>query len=193
MKPKILVILGSTRQGRVGAQVASWLMGRLQARPEAEYEAVDLRDHPLPMFDSPMPPSTGRYPPEARAWAGLIGSADGFVVVMPEYNHGYPAVLKNALDHVYGEWNRKPMAIVSYGAHAGGYRGAEQLRQVAIELQMVPVREQLAIPMAWLAFDEAGELRQPMADEVLGRMLDDLAWWARALKPARDAMPVHAG
>jgi NAD(P)H-dependent FMN reductase len=193
MKPQILVILGSTRQGRTGERVADWLMRRLREQSAAEFTLVDLRDHPLPLFDNPHPPSFGQYAPEAEGWARLIGSADGYVFVAPEYNHGYPAVLKNALDHVYREWNRKPMAVVSYGGGpAGGFRGAEQLRQVAVELQMVPVREQLAIPVAWMAFDDSGELRQPMADETLARMVDDLVWWALALKPAREAQLVRS-
>lgn len=187
MRPSILVILGSTRQGRQGERVAGWLMRQLERHPHADFELVDLRDWPLPFFDNPAPPVSGQYAPEARRWAEKVAAGNGYIVVTPEYNHGYPAVLKNALDHVYREWNRKPVAFVSYGAAAGGYRAAEQLRQVAGELQMVPVREQVGIPFAWTAFDEQGDLRQQGVDRAVARMVDDLLWWARALKAARAA------
>ena len=187
MKPRILVILGSTRQGRQGERVSRWLMRQLERWPAAEFELVDLRDHPLPFFDNPAPPASGQYGPEAQRWAEKVSSGDGYIVVTPEYNHGYPAVLKNALDHVYREWNRKPVALVSYGGPAAGYRAAEQLRAVAVELQMVPIREQLGIPLVWMAFDADGDLRQPGVDRPLTGMVDDLLWWTGALKAARDA------
>ncbi len=151
MRQRILVILGSTRQGRAGAAVSRWLMDQLQRRDQVDFELVDLRDVPLPFFNHPLPPASGQFAPEVKSWAETVGAADGYVIVTPEYNHGYPAVLKNALDHVYREWNRKPVAFVSYGAAGGGYRAAEQLRSVAVELQMVPIREQLAIPFVWTA------------------------------------------
>ena len=90
--------------------------------------------------------------------AGRDRTADGFIIVTPEYNHGYSAVLKNAIDYVYDGWNKKPVAFVSYGGPAGGSRAIEQLRQVAIELQMHPVREQVTIPYIWSALSDSGEL-----------------------------------
>ena len=94
----------------------------------------------------------------AKRWAEKIEGADGFIIVTPEYNHGYSAVLKNAIDYVYDGWNKKPVAFVSYGGPAGGSRAIEQLRQVAIELQMHPVREQVTIPYIWSALSDSGEL-----------------------------------
>lgn len=185
MNPRILVILGSTRAGRQGEQVARWLMRQLERQPGADFELVDLRDYPLPFFDSPVPPASGHYMPEARRWAEKVASGDGFIILTPEYNHGYPGVLKNALDHVYREWNHKPVAFVSYGAVGGGYRAVEQLREVAVELQMAPIREQVGIPLVWMAFDEAGEMRQPGVDQALARMVSDLLWWTHALAAAR--------
>lgn len=184
--PHILVILGSTRQGRHGDSVADWLMGRLQARPDATCELVDLRDLALPFFDAAVPPAYGAVAPEARDWSDRVAAADGFIFVMPEYNHGYPAPLKNAIDHLFGEWAHKPAAIVSYGASGGGYRGAEQLRQVLIELKVVPIREQVGIPAIWGAFDEAGVPRHAGLDSALDTMAAELLWWATALIPARD-------
>lgn len=120
MRPRIPVILGSTRQGRAGESVSRRLMDQLQRRDDADFQLVDLRDFPLPFFNHPLPPASGRYAPEAKSWAETVEAGDGFLIVTPEYNHGYPAVLKNALDHVYQEWNRKPVAFVSYGAAGGG-------------------------------------------------------------------------
>lgn len=189
MKPRILVILGSTRDGRVGEQVARWLMRKLEDRPEADFELVDLRDYPLPIYAGP----SGDGPdPAVRRWVDKVAAADGYVVVTPEYNHGYPAPLKGALDHAYREWNRKPVAFVSYGGHAAGYRAVEQLRLVAVELQMVPIREQVGIQSPWAAFDRDGELPRPGADEAVRQMIDDLLWWARALRRARAADPAAA-
>ncbi len=172
MKPTILVILGSTREGRIGEKVARWLMKQLATRSDADFELADLRDYALLDVDGPR-------------WAEKVAAADGYVVVTPEYNHGYPAALKGALDHAYREWNRKPVAFVSYGGHAAGYRAVEQLRLVAIELQLAPIREQLGIQAPWAAFDADGTLTQPGAEEAVGRMADDLLWWAQALHHAR--------
>jgi NAD(P)H-dependent FMN reductase len=188
MPPRILVILGSTRPNRNGEKVAGWFMGVAGARDDAEYQLVDLRDWDLPYYDSPVPPAFARPEGRVAEWAALVDSADGFVIVTPEYNHGYPAALKSHLDAVYQPWNRKPVAFVSYGAAGAGYRAVEQLRQVAVELQMAPIREQFGIPLVWTAFDEGGALRDGDALRgFAGRLLDDLLWWAVALRRARTA------
>ncbi|HTX19838.1 MAG TPA: NAD(P)H-dependent oxidoreductase, partial [Bacteroidota bacterium] len=109
---------------------------------------IDLRDWQLPMYDEPISPvsNKGIYTnPIGRKWADKIGEADGYIIVTPEYNHGYPAVLKNAIDWVFQEWRRKPVGFVSYG-NLGGARVIEQLRQVVIELQMLPIRNAVHIP-----------------------------------------------
>jgi len=186
--PHILVILGSTRQGRHGDKVVRWLMRRLNTHTEAAFDVVDLRDLALPLFDAAVPPAFGAVAVEAREWAERVARADGFIFVMPEYNHGYPAPLKNAIDHLFTEWARKPAAIVSYGASGGGYRGAEQLRQVLVELKIVPVREQVGIPAIWSAFDEAGEPHNSMLNGAAEAMIAELLWWATALIPAREGV-----
>jgi NAD(P)H-dependent FMN reductase len=185
-RPHILVILGSTRQGRHGDKVIQWLMRGLNARSDASFELVDLRDLALPFFDAAVPPAYGQVAAEARGWSEGVGNADGFIFVTPEYNHGYPAPLKNAIDHLFKEWAHKPAAIVNYGGPAGGYRGAEQLRQVLSELKVVPVREQVGIPAIWAAFDAAGEPQNAALDGSLEAMTTELLWWATALIPARD-------
>jgi NAD(P)H-dependent FMN reductase len=174
MPPTILVVLGSTRENRQGAAVARWIAKQAYGRAAAAYELVDLKDWPLPFHETSVPPALGQYDVGTRRWAERIGSAGGFIFVTLEYNHGYPAVLKNAIDHLYRRWGHKPAAVVSYGASGAGYRAAEQLRQVVVELRMVPVREQVGVPVVWQAFDEQGSMR----DEALARsarsMLDEL-------------------
>ncbi len=189
--PRIQVILASTRPGRFGEKPAAWIMDRLSARTDLHAELVDLRDHPLPIFDQPASPArTLRdYPTEATArWGRTVDEADGFVIVTPEYNHGYPASLKNALDHIFPELNRKPVAFVGYG-NVGGARAIEQLRLVAVELEMAPLRHavhilpELMVP-AMKADPFTPELFAPL-DGRLDTAATDLVWWASALGAAR--------
>ncbi|GHO70083.1 hypothetical protein KSC_089750 [Ktedonobacter sp. SOSP1-52] len=187
---RILVIFGSTRQGRRGEVVANWLMDRLATRTDAIFELVDLRDISLPFFDSPTSPVYGHIAPEAEQWAALVDRADGFIFVTPEYNHGYSAVLKNAIDHLYSQWAHKPAAIVSYGGFAAGYRAAEQLRQVLIELKMVPIREQVGISLVpnWVpsVSDAPDSPSGVFLDRSFNGMMTELLWWVTALIPARE-------
>jgi len=145
----ISVILGSTREGRYGDKPAHWILGKLAARDGVDAQLLDLRDYPLPMFDRQRPPprvTDGDYGhPVAQAWAQQIARSDGFVMTAAEYNHGYTAVLKNALDWIYREWNRKPVSFVGYGS-MGGARAVEQLRQVAVELELAPLRHAVHLP-----------------------------------------------
>jgi NAD(P)H-dependent FMN reductase len=135
-KPRLLVILGSTRKGRICPQVAAWVVEIGQAAIEASFEIVDLRDWPLPMDDEPGVPAAGKYVKEhTLAWSRKVSEGDAVVFVTPQYNWGYPAPLKNALDHLYEEWRDKPAVIVTYGGHGGG-KCAQQLRQVALGLNM---------------------------------------------------------
>ena len=132
----------------------------------------------------------GRPPYEnevVRKWTAAIGASDGFIIVTPEYNYGPPAVLKNALDWVYPEWNRKAVGFVSYGG-VGGARGVQQLRETAIELQLAPIRSSVHIPVATLmAHFQGGDVDKGLADleKPAKVMLDDLLWWTTALTTAR--------
>jgi NAD(P)H-dependent FMN reductase len=135
---KIQVIIGSVRPSRIGDQVAAWVIGTVAGLDGFTFEIVDLKDWPLPLDDEPNQPKHGGYlQPHTRAWSYKIAQADGYVFLTPQYNWGYPASLKNALDHLYYEWEGKPAAIVSYG-HRGGVKVAEQLRQVLTGLHMLP-------------------------------------------------------
>ena len=185
MAPKILVLLASTRQGRMGERIARWFLPIAERREDLAVEPTDLRDWKLPYYDEPMSPSRGPYPENVKPWAEHIGAADGFIVVTPEYNYGYPAVLKSAMDAIYREWNRKPIAFVSYGGWAAGTRSVQQLRLVAIELQMVPVRHTIAFQFAGRLLDAEGRLQNAeFYERAANTMLDELAWWAALLKEA---------
>ena len=170
------VLLGSTRQGRVGGRIARWFLEQARGRDDLVLELVDLRDWPLPFFDSPVPPARGSYEdPAQQAWAAHVARADAYVLVTPEYNHGYPAVLKNALDHLFAEWRGKPVAFVGYGGTGGGIRAVEQLRQVVVELDMHPLRDAVHIHRAYAAFDDHGQLREPWHARDAVAVLDGIA------------------
>jgi NAD(P)H-dependent FMN reductase len=187
----ISVIVGSTRQGRFSEKPAQWIFEHLGKRKEIEARLLDLRDFPMPFFDQAVPPSMpGRppYPNEVvQKWTAQIGASDGFVFVTPEYNYGTSAVLKNAIDWVYPEWNRKAAAFVSYGS-AMGARAVQQLRETAIEVQMAPIRSSVPLPVATLwAHFQGGDVNKGLAemDQQAAAMIDDLLWWTSALKTAR--------
>jgi NAD(P)H-dependent FMN reductase len=196
----IQVILGSTRQGRFGDKPAHYVLGELQKRADVRAELVDLMDWPLPFFDHPVSPMRAKItePAIVAKWAAKVGEADGYVIVTPEYNHGYPAVLKNALDWVYTEWTKKPVGFVGYGS-TGGARAIEQLRQVVIELEMVPIREALHIPIdVYLAVVKetapaAPELFQPLREGLFGdrvaKFLDALVKHAHGTRVWRAETP----
>jgi NAD(P)H-dependent FMN reductase len=197
---KIKVIIGTTRQGRFSEKPAQWIYEEAKKLNGVEAELLDLRDYPMPFFESQTSPlmANGIYENEIiQKWAAKIKEGDAFIIVTPEYNHGYPAVLKNAMDVIYPEWNKKPVGFVSYGS-AMGVRSVEQLRQVAIELQMAPIRNAIHIPVdiffaAMMGNGQQGPemfesiRRDPMGDRVQ-IFFDDLLWWARVLKYGRDVL-----
>jgi NAD(P)H-dependent FMN reductase len=173
-----LIIAGSLRPRRIALQVATWVADIGRETTDVVYEVVDLKDWPLPMDDEPGVPAGGVYDFEhTRAWSRKIDAAPAFVLVTPQYNWGYPAALKNAIDHLYREWAGKPVMIVSYGGHGGG-RCAEQLQQVCEGLHMRPLaaRPSLKLPRAHIEANSGeidpaaefashlGELRQAFCE-----------------------------
>jgi NAD(P)H-dependent FMN reductase len=189
---KISVIVGSTRQGRFSEKPAQWILQQLQKREGIEAQLLDLRDFQMPFFDQPLPPAMpGRPPYEhevVKKWTAQIAASDAFVFVTPEYNYGTSAVLKNAIDWVYPEWNRKAAGFVGYGS-AMGARAVQQLRETAIEVQMAPIRSSVHIPVATLwAHFQGGDVDKGLAEleKQANVMIDDLTWWTAALKAARD-------
>lgn len=187
----VSVIVGSTRPSRFAAEPARWILEHLHRRPQVTARLLDLKDFTLPFFEESVTPialGDSRYEHETVVrWSEAIEESDAFVIVSPEYNHGYPGVLKNALDYLYREWNRKPVAFVGYGG-VGGARVIQQLRQVAVELQMVPVRNAVHLPLPpLLAHIQGGDVREELAkeDTKADQMLDDLLWWTATLKTGR--------
>jgi NAD(P)H-dependent FMN reductase len=160
-------------------------------RSDAEYELIDLKDVNLPLLDEPVPPSQGKYSkPHTRAWAEKINSFDAFVFVTPEYNHGIPGALKNAIDFLYGEWNNKAAGFVAYGS-AGGTRAVEQLRLVMGELQVADVRAQVALSLS-TDFENYSTFKPAARHEAaLNAMLDQLTAWGGALKTLREARTIR--
>ena len=185
---KIKVIVGSTRSNRFSEKPARWIHDEAKKRAGLDVELLDLRDYPLPFFEEPMPPGMAKdaytHPVVVR-WRDKVREADGFIICTPEYNHGYPAVLKNALDYVYFAWSRKAVAFVSWGG-SGGTRCVEQLRLVAIELDMAPTRFAVHIPNPWFIKD-VSELETEPNRQSATALLDQLTWWAGALHSARTA------
>jgi NAD(P)H-dependent FMN reductase len=183
----IAIILGSTRPGRNGKAVADWVTEKAAARPSARYELVDLADHPLPHIDEPLPPTMGQYAGDhTKAWAAKIGSYDGFIFVTPEYNHSTSGVLKNAIDYLYGEWNNKAAAFVSYGS-LGGARAIEHLRAIMSELQVAHVRQQLSFSM-FTDFENFSTFAPgPQHAESAVALFDQLESWAGAMKAVRES------
>ena len=187
----IQVISSTTREGRFSERVARWVTEQLATREDFDLEHIDLRDHPLPFFDGNAP---ARFPREyASAEVERLGRAldraDGFIVLTAEYNHGYPAVLKNAMDWTFAEWQRKPVSFVGWG-QVGGARAIEQLRLVAVEFEMAPLRHAVHIlPDVVLAARQNADPDDTTVFAPLERRLkllaDDLAWWSGALRAAR--------
>lgn len=189
---QIKVITGSTREGRFSPKAAEWIAGLISTQEDVKVEILDLAVFDLPFFDQPVSPSfnQGDYPHKnVVKFTKAIDEADGYVMVTPEYNRGTSAVLKNALDWVYREWNNKPVAFVSYGS-VGGARAVEQLRLNTIELQMAPIREGVhfvgneyfPVMMGKEEADGLFEKHEASAES----MIDQLMWWTKALKQARE-------
>lgn len=185
---KIGIVVGSTRTGRFADRPTAWLAGIAAKRADIAAEVVDLRDYPLPFFDEPKSPLREPSKHEvAVRWARKVGELDAFVFVSGEYNHSIPAALKNALDYLYAEWNRKPAAFVAYG-NAGGARGVEQLRLMLVELQVAPLR--FAVHIGRPEFMEVLLHGKALADfpyleQAADAMLNDLVWWGQTLRAAR--------
>src|ERR1044071_8817058 len=173
---KIKIIVGSTRANRFSEKPSQWIYELAKQRADLDVELLDLRDYALPFFEEAFPPGYAKdnYDnPLVIKWREKIREADGFILVTPEYNHGYPAVLKNALDYVYSPWGRKAAAFVSWGG-AGGTRGVEQLRLVTIELNMAPTRFAVHIPNFWSLLDKNGKLDFTQFQKAGGDLLDQL-------------------
>ncbi|MDO3700283.1 NAD(P)H-dependent oxidoreductase [Micromonospora sp. C28SCA-DRY-2] len=180
------IILGSTRPGRVGHQVAEWVAKQGNQHDGIDVEVVDIEDYRLPIFDEPQSPLLGSYAHDhTRKWSKKIAEFDGYVFVTPEYNRSIPSALKNAIDYLYGEWNNKAAGFVSYGSSVGGARAVEHLRLITAGLQLAGVRTQVSLS---LATDFAAFTTFTPGDRhntTLRQLFTEVTAWTDALAPLR--------
>lgn len=178
-KPKILMVLGSSREGRVGVHVGNWMNAELKKRDDIDLTYVDLKEFHLPLFGE-------EASPRIVEWQQMIEKADGYILITPEYNHGYSSVLKNAMDYALPQWAFKPAAFVSYSAGPfGGVRATEQLRQVTAELKLYGLRDGLHIPFVNKVFSEQGALVDNSLTGRLEPFMKQLVYWAGAMQDDR--------
>ncbi|NEA50796.1 NAD(P)H-dependent oxidoreductase [Streptomyces sp. SID10815] len=185
---KLEIIVASTRPGRIGPSVARWIEAEAVAHAGfAEVEVVDLAEVDLPFMNEPHHPRLGRYTHQhTRDWSAKVAEADAFVFVMPEYNYGYNAELKNAIDYLHNEWKYKPVGLVSYGGVSAGTRAAQMIKQVVTTLKMTPVFEAVSVPFVQQFLDD--DKRLTPNDVMTGSakaMLDELVRVTDALRPLR--------
>jgi NAD(P)H-dependent FMN reductase len=182
---KVAIIIGSTRPGRIGEAVGKWVFEIARQRSDAAFELVDLAQVNLPLLDEPFPPSMHNYTKQhTKEWSEKVASFDAFIFVTPEYNHGVPAALKNALDFLYVEWNNKAAGFVGYG-NTGGARAVEHLRQTMAELQIADVREQVALSI-FTDFENFRVFKPaPFQEKKVNALIDQVILWGTALKTVR--------
>ncbi len=187
-KPKIAIIISSTRDSRFGEKPANWIYETASKREDIDVEIVDLRDFPLPFFNEVASNAWAPTQNEVgQRWQQKVAEFDGYIFITAEYNRSITGALKNAIDYAYPEWNRKPAAYVGYGS-VGAARAIEHLRLINVELQMVPTRNGVHIQGGdFMAVWQQGKSLSELTylDQNVATMLDELTWWATVLKKAR--------
>lgn len=188
MSVKIGIIIGSTRPTRVGKTVTDWFYSQIKESPDVQFDIIDLLEEDLPFLSEPQSAVTGVYEQEkTKKWSQKIASYDGFIFVTSEYNHGYPAPLKNAIDTLFHEWSKKPVAFVGYGG-LGGARAIEQLITVIARTGAAPLAAPTVnITNVWSAIDESGNVKPEHVTGDKDKLVENLVWWAKLLKPARES------
>lgn len=186
-KPTLMIIVASTRPGRVGAPVARWFRERAEAHGAFDIDVVDLATLDLPFMDEPNHPRLRQYTHQhTKDWSARVDAADAFVFVMPEYNFAFTAPLKNAIDYLHTEWAYKPVGLVSYGGVSAGTRAAQMIKQVVTTLKMTPLLEAVSIPFVNQFINSAGEVEANAVMETSATMmLDELVRWVGALRSLR--------
>jgi NAD(P)H-dependent FMN reductase len=186
--PVLQIIIASTRPGRVGPSVAAWIYQRAVAHGGFDVELIDLAEVNLPMFDEPKHPRFGEYVHQhTKDWSATIRRGDAYIFVIPEYNYGFNAAIKNAIDYLNAEWNHKPVGFVSYGGVAAGTRAVQMLKQVVTTLRMVPVFESVNIPFVQQFLDADKRLQaNDIMEDAATAMLDQLVAVSQALRVMRE-------
>ncbi|HLJ67397.1 MAG TPA: NAD(P)H-dependent oxidoreductase [Chloroflexota bacterium] len=185
--PRLMILIASTRPGRVGLPVAEWIEKKVAEHGGFEADVADLAEIDLPFMDEPNHPRLRRYEHQhTRDWSARVDDADAFVFVMPEYNYGFNAPLKNAIDYLHWEWQYKPVGFVSYGGVSAGTRAVQMIKQVVTAVKMVPVNEAVSIPFVQQFIDGDGRLQpNEVMDTAANAMLDELQRLTAALQPLR--------
>ncbi len=186
-KPVLRIIIGSTRPGRVGPSVAAWITDRAIEHGGFDVQVTDLAELNLPFLDEPNHPRLRQYTHQhTKDWSALVDASDAFIFVTPEYNYGFNAVVKNAIDYLHGEWQHKPAGIVSYGGVAAGTRATQMLKQVLTSVKIVPVVEAVNIPFVAQHLDEDKRFKSTeLIDASATAMLDELLRWTESLAGLR--------
>jgi NAD(P)H-dependent FMN reductase len=186
-KPVLRIIIGSTRPGRVGPSVAAWIAERAREHGGFDVEVTDLAELNLPMYDEPNHPRLRKYVHQhTKDWSALAEASDAFIFVTPEYNYGFNAALKNAIDYLHGEWANKAAGIVSYGGVAAGTRATQMLKQVLTALRMMPVPDAVNIPFVAQFLDDDKRLKpNEIMEQSATAMLDEVLRWTEAMRPLR--------
>jgi NAD(P)H-dependent FMN reductase len=185
--PTLQIIIASTRPGRVGPSVGAWFHDRAVKAGDFDVELIDLAEVNLPMFDEPRHPRFGEYVHQhTKDWSATIRRGDAFVFVIPEYNYGYNAAIKNAIDYLNQEWQYKPLGFVTYGGVAAGTRAMQMLKQVVSALKMVPMAEAVNIPFVQQFLDEDRVLQpNEVMEGAATALLAELARWTGAMQTLR--------
>jgi NAD(P)H-dependent FMN reductase len=185
--PTLQIIIASTRPGRVGPSVAAWIYDRAVTHGGFNVELIDLAEVNLPMFDEPNHPRFHEYVHQhTKDWSATIERGDAFIFVIPEYNYGFNAAIKNAIDYLNVEWQRKAVGFVSYGGIAAGTRAVQMLKQVVTTLKMVPISDSVNIPFVQQFLDDDRRLRpNDIMEAAATTLLDELAVWESALGSLR--------
>lgn len=181
------IITSTTREGRKGTSIAAWITERAKQVENFNVELLDLAQLNLPLMDEPNHPRLQQYQHEhTKKWSETISSADGFIIVLAEYNYSFPAPIKNAIDYLFNEWKYKPVGLVSYGGVSAGLRASQMIKQVLTAVSMMPLAEQVAIPFfPKFINDEEQFVPDEMIGNSAGIMLHQLEKWMAALKPMR--------
>jgi NAD(P)H-dependent FMN reductase len=184
----LLVVVGSTRPGRAGLPISEWFVKQAETHAGVDVTVADLAELNLPLLDEPNHPRLRQYlNPHTKAWGAIVDAADAIVFVTPEYNHSYPAALKNAIDYLHQEWQDKPVGFVSYGFASAGTRAVAALKPVVAALKMVPVAENVNIPFHTQFIDDGVVVPNEIMTQSADAMVDELVRIEAALRPLRQS------
>jgi NAD(P)H-dependent FMN reductase len=184
--PILTIIVGSIRPGRAGQPIAEWFIDRARSHGGFDVDVADLAEIRLPLMEEPNHPKLRQYTlRHTRDWSARIDRADAIVFVTPEYNYGYPATIKNAIDYLHQEWQDKAAGFVSYGGVAAGTRAVQQLKQVITTLKMLPVFESVNIPFHTQFIRDGRFYPNDILEQAVTDMLDELGRLDGVLRPLR--------